>query len=389
MENNYFLMHKNIQVALLSIDDQGYAKLVEKISGNEKHFPVGGQLNSIRFSDWWKNRSIPDNRDGLKRTLEKMNYQTTGQALIDNLALSLTDCYWIKPRGSSLTWEQVSLFLNDFDDQIGESFFNPNRKIKPRKSKYDIGSSSGELKKKWVISPDGKRELIKGNLGNSFQQSLNEVFISKIHAKLNQKFYLPYEIQRMESDGKEILCCISPNFCNEHVEFVSALEIIESKKKKGSYSLFLLFKQGCLELGMSEKDFHEYMDYLILTDFLFTNRDRHLRNIGILRDPDTLELIGFSPIFDNGNSMFYDQSYADLELFDLHHVKVNSFYPTETKMLNCVRNFHIIDLDQIAPDFSIYQSDTKENQIRYPLIEKLFYRKLEMIRRLQNKHHLI
>ena len=102
MENNYFLMHKNIQVALLSIDDQGYAKLVEKISGNEKHFPVGGQLNSIRFSDWWKNRSIPDNRDGLKRTLEKMNYQTTGQALIDNLALSLTDCYWIKKRFTNL-----------------------------------------------------------------------------------------------------------------------------------------------------------------------------------------------------------------------------------------------------------------------------------------------
>ena len=171
---DYFLMHKDIQVALLRIDEQGNAKLVQKIPANEDHFPIGAKLNDYKFADWWKNRYIPDNRDGLKKALQNTNYQTTGNALIDNLALSLTDCYWVKPRGSDLAWKKVSLFSNDFTDRIGESLFNSNTKIKLKKNKYDVGSSSGELKKKWIIDKNGTRQLIKGNLGLSFQQSLNE-----------------------------------------------------------------------------------------------------------------------------------------------------------------------------------------------------------------------
>lgn len=385
MDKFYLLMHKNIEVALLKINEAGNASLVEKIQKNEAHFPLGAKLNDSKFAEWWKNRLIPENRDGLRKALEKLNYESTGQILVDNLALSLNDCYWIKPRGSSLAWENVSLFSNDFIDQIGETSFNPSKKQRIRKNKFDLGSSSGELKKKWVINSDGKRALIKANLGNSFQQSLNEVFISKIHEQIKPKYCLPYELRKMKNIDKDVISCLSLNFCNEHVEFVSALELIDSKKLRGSDSVFLLFKQCCLELGMKEKDFHNFMDYLILTDFLFTNRDRHLRNIGILRDPDSLKLIGFAPIFDNGNSMFYDQTYDDLEKIDLHHIKINSFYNTESKMLKCVQNFNSIDLSKINPDFSIYDKDTKENQIRYPLIKKLFYKKLSMLEALQKK----
>lgn len=385
MENIYFLMHKNISVALLKIDELGNAKLIRIIPENVKHFPIGASLNNSKFAEWWKNRFIPDNRDGIKKALQNTNYQSTGIALVDNLALSLTDCYWIKEQGSDLKWENVSLFSNDFTDTIGESSFHSNKKIKIKKNKFDIASSSGELKKMWAIEKDGTRVLIKGNLGLSFQQSLNEVFISKIHKVLNPKYHLQYELKAIKSDGRNIICCVSPNFCNEHVEFVSALEIIDSKKLKGSDNVFLLFKQGCMELGMSEKKFHDYMDYLILTDYLFTNTDRHLRNIGILRDPDTLKLIDFSPIFDNGNSMFYDKTYADLQSVNLAKIKVNSFYNTEIKMLRCVTNANVLKVDKIEPDFSIYENDGKENQIRYELIKQNFLRKLQLIKSLQQK----
>ena len=381
----YFLMHKDIQVALLEIDEQGSAKLERSIPENEKHFPIGARLNNSKFSDWWKSRYIPDNRDGIKKALENTNYKSTGIALIDNLALSLNDCYWIKPRGSTLSWADVSLYSNNFDDPIGESLFNSNRKVKIKKNKYDVGSSSGELKKKWIIDENGKRLLIKGNIGTSYQQSLNEVFISRIHNDLNPQYCLQYELKEIKSDDKKILCCVSENFCNEHAEFVSASEIISSKKLRGSDSVFLLFKQGCIDLGMSEKEFHKYMDYLIMTDFLFTNIDRHLGNVGILRDPDTLKLIGFAPIFDSGNSMFYNKSYSDLENIDLRKIKTNSFYPSETKMLKCVKDFNSINLNKVKPDFSIYKMDAKEYQIRYELIENKFYAKLEMLKGRQKK----
>ena len=385
MDNYYFLMHKNIQVALLKIDEQGNAKLDYILPDSKDHFPIGAKLNNSKFSEWWKNRYIPDNRDGIQKALQNADYKTTGNALVDNLALSLTDCYWIKPRSSDLSWENVSLFSNDFEDRIGESLFNSNKKVKIKKNKFDIGSSSGELKKKWIIDENGNRLLIKGNIGLSFQQSLNEIFISRIHKKLAPEYYLQYELKTVKSDEKTITCCISPNFCNEHVEFISALEIIDSKKMKGSNNVFSLFKQGCMELGIKEEEFHHYMDYLILTDYLFTNTDRHLRNIGLLRDPNTLKVIGFSPIFDNGNSMFYDKTYSDLLALDLHKIKTNSFYNTEAKMLKLVKDFKVVNIDQIEPDFDIYKNDTEENQIRYELIRKKFFEKLEMIKFLQKK----
>lgn len=386
MNKTYFLMHKNIKVAVLNIDENGYAKLVRKIFENDDHFPIGARMNNIKFSEWWKNRYIPDNRPGIKKALEKNNYKGVGDALIENLALSLTDCYWIKLIDSDLTWEDVNLFSNDFNDRIGESLFEPSKRIKIKKNKYDVGSTSGELKKKWIIDKDGKRMLVKGNIGISYQQSLNEVFISRIHQQLNHEYSLNYDLIKIDSDGKKIVCCISPNFCNDNVEFVSALEIIDSKKIKGSDNVFMLFKNGCIELGMNEIDFHSYMDYLILTDFLFTNVDRHLRNIGILRNPDTLKIIGFSPIFDNGNSMFYDKTIEDLKCLDIRKIKTNSFCSSEQKMLKFVKNYNAIDINKISPDFSIYKNDSIENQTRYEMIEKLFYQKLEFIKDLQNNH---
>lgn len=31
--------------------------------------------------------------------------------MLDNLALSLTDCYWVRPIGSNLHWKDVSMFI--------------------------------------------------------------------------------------------------------------------------------------------------------------------------------------------------------------------------------------------------------------------------------------
>ena len=48
------------------------------------------------------------------------------------------------------------------------------------------------------------------------------------------------------------------------------------------------------------------MDYQIMSDFLLTNTDRHLLNLGVLRDPVSLQFICPAPIFDTGNAMFFN-----------------------------------------------------------------------------------
>lgn len=42
-------------------------------------------------------------------------------------------------------------------------------------------------------------------------------------------------------------------------------------------------------------------------DYLIRNVDRHEKNFGIIRNPDSLETISFAHIFDNGTSLLFSQ----------------------------------------------------------------------------------
>ena len=41
-------------------------------------------------------------------------------------------------------------------------------------------------------------------------------------------------------------------------------------------------------------------------DYLINNTDRHFGNFGFIRNVNTLEFQGVAPIFDNGNSLWFD-----------------------------------------------------------------------------------
>ena len=69
-------------------------------------------MNNMKFHEWWNDRAIPKTRHGAKSALQKLGYASTNSALVNNLALSLSDCYWIQPRGEGLTWKEINLFTN-------------------------------------------------------------------------------------------------------------------------------------------------------------------------------------------------------------------------------------------------------------------------------------
>ncbi|MBQ9359522.1 MAG: hypothetical protein IJT96_00630 [Lachnospiraceae bacterium] len=72
---------------------------------------------------------MPRTRQGASTALKKLGYSSTGSMLVDNLALSLTDCYWIKPRTADITWHDVNLFENHFVDYFGEITINSNADV--------------------------------------------------------------------------------------------------------------------------------------------------------------------------------------------------------------------------------------------------------------------
>ena len=105
---------------------------------------------------------------------------------------------------------------------------------------------------------------------------------------------------------------------------------------------------------------------------------------GIMRNPDTLELLGFAPIFDSGNSMFYNVPYEGLKKVRITELKTHSFIEREIKLLQYVMDRSLVDLEKIKMDFSIYEQDIYEQRVRIPVIKELFQRKMELLDLFQN-----
>ncbi len=381
----YYLMHKDIPVCLMEISDDGALGRVRRNEAAADHFPLGGQMNNMKFHEWWRDRAIPKTRHGAENALQRLGYSSTNSALVNNLALSLSDCYWIRPRGEDLTWKDVNLFTNDFVDTFGELTINQDHIIDLRKeTRFNCATSQGELQKKWCIDKDGRRYMIKGNYGQSYQQSLNEVFATKLHEQQRFVHHTRYSLVHVQADGNiEGIGCMCYDFCSENIECISAWELLQTVKIRQNESYYYPLKKVCLELGIDEEYFTHFLDYQIMTDYLISNTDRHMNNIAVMRNPDTLHLLGFAPIYDSGNSMFYNIPYEKLSYIKMDEIKTHSFVERESRLLQYVRDRSLVDLDKAEMDFSIYELDVVERQIRIPLLKKLYNRKKENLRSFQ------
>ncbi|MBQ9211451.1 MAG: hypothetical protein IJ153_07125 [Clostridia bacterium] len=375
----YYLMHKDIPVCLMEISEDGILSKVRRNEDAAIHFPLGGQMNNMKFYEWWRDRAIPKTRHGAKTALQRLGYTSTNSALVNNLALSLTDCYWIVPREERLTWKEVNLFTNDFVDSFGEITINQDCLIDLRRvTRFNCATSQGELQKKWCIDESGRRYMVKGNYGNSYQQSLNEIFATELHHAQGFDLYTKYSLVKLQVDNNmEGLGCLSYDFCSENIECISAWELLQTVKIKQNESLFYPLKDVCLHLGMTEQHFSDFMDYEIMTDYLLTNTDRHMNNISIVRDPDTLKVLGFAPIYDSGNSMFYNLPLENLSKVKLNEIKTHSFIAREMRLLQYINNRKAVDLNKAASiDFSIYEQDIQEQRSRIPLLKKYYEQKI-------------
>ena len=382
----YFLMHKDIPVALMEISEDGVLGNYRVNEAEKDHIPLGGQMNEMKFHDWWKDRAIPKTRHGAKTALQRLGYATTNSALVDNLALSLSDCYWIRPRDEELSWSEVNLFTNDFIDTFGEITINKDQVIDIRnKTRFSCAASQGELQKKWCISTDGRRYMVKGNYGQSYQQSLNEIFATDLHARQEYSNYTEYMLTKLKVEGDlDGLGCLSYDFCSENVECISAWELLQTTKTKQNESYYYPLKKVCIGLGISEDDFTAFMDYQIMTDYLLSNTDRHMNNISIIRDPDTLKILGFAPIYDSGNSMFYNIPFEQLDSVRIKDIKTYSFIEREVKLLSYVQDRNLVDIERAEMDFEIYEMDLIERRIRIPKLKELYKKKLDNLHLFQN-----
>ena len=353
-EQSYELMHKDDVVASLQLDDLSGAILKVTPGTNLELLPLGGSQGADSLRKWWLRRAVPISQGNIAALLQQEGIPSTQSLLVRNLGLSLSDHYWIKPQKSDLTWKDVSPFSNAFGDlseTASAQFYSPEAALQ------------GDLIKKWVIVDD-TRCLLKGNRGANSQQSLNEVLASMLHEKQGFSNHVRYCPVKFTGSAGEQYDCICEDFASEALEFIPAIDVVDSEKKDNAVSTYEHFIHVCAEHGLSEQEVRGFLEYQVLTDFVLTNTDRHLNNFGILRDSQTLKFVRMAPIFDSGNSMFWDAPRLP-ERSDCTEITVNSFRKTEAELLKLVTDRSRVHMALLPSRNEIAELYAKDDSIAF------------------------
>ena len=116
----YQLMNKDVVVATYEeqkrIDDYRYV-LVDQL---DSYLPYG----FAGIDDWIDGRQIAKHRTSIQKLMRELGLNTRHDFIGMVRCLSLTDTFWMKRADEDLTWDDVSLYRNPFDDVIARIAFD-------------------------------------------------------------------------------------------------------------------------------------------------------------------------------------------------------------------------------------------------------------------------
>lgn len=374
----YTLMRKNEELMMLQIGEDGnIVKLGKK--QNQDLLPLQNRINPKGIIEWWRDRAIPIKQGKIEEMLRNNGIATNGLFLTHNLGLSLTDCYWIKPTNLELSWENVNLFDNDFKENLllGKIRYNDSEV-----TEYQPNSSlQGNLEKTWIID-NGIRKLVKGNHDIYSSESINEVIISGA-IKAQGRNAVTYSL--IHIDGKTYdYGCISELFTSLEKELVSAYAVMTSEMRPNNISRYEHFINVCSRHGLDRDYVREYLEFEILIDFIFSNRDRHLTNISVLRDSDSLNFISMAPIYDSGKSMMVGRDIVPVTDKFVLSQESQGFKENELELLKYVQNRNLINIDKLpSTDYikEMYLKDSQISEERVNFITEMYLKKIDMYER--------
>ena len=335
----YFLMHKDVVCGTL-IYDESTGRIVKYHDYKTGYSPYLGNSDNIKIKKWWEMRSVPASRTAIQDVLKNAGCFNSGSYLAKNLALSMTDAYWIRPETADVSFDDVKL--------SNLSMYHNGKIPYHNATSYDPNASlGGQMDKYWDLSYETP-VLVKESYRYFGQQSVNEVFATRIHELQNTDVpFVRYTASITEDRGILSKCAA---FTSERIEFISAYEVVESQKGRNDVALYDSYINICSEIGIDREEIQRFMDYQTMTDFIISNTDEHLLNFGVLRDSDTMQIIAPAPIFDSGNSMFFledrRQPYTRAGILDR---PITSFYKKEESMLKKVRDRNVVKID-LLPD---------------------------------------
>ena len=147
----YQLMNKDKVVATYEeekrLDDYRYTE-IERLDG---YVPYG----FVDINDWIDGRQIAKHRTSIERLMRELGLTTRHDFISMARCLALTDTFWMKRADEDISWNDVSLYRNPFDDVIARIAFDGTgmygRQNSPTSPEF---ATSGSFAKCWVREGD-------------------------------------------------------------------------------------------------------------------------------------------------------------------------------------------------------------------------------------------
>lgn len=277
----YQLMNKDKVVATYEeekrLDDYRYTE-IERLDG---YVPYG----FVDINDWIDGRQIAKHRTSIERLMRELGLTTRHDFISMARCLALTDTFWMKRADEDISWNDVSLYRNPFDDVIARIAFDGTgmygRQNSPTSPEF---ATSGSFAKCWVREGDQVSLLKRGSEGyaNAGFEPYSEVLAAEVLQAASID-HVPYTIENFH--GKLASKC--PLFTSEKVGFVSAHRFFDGPFDVEDVLAFCDAHGG-------DESFRE----MIVMDAVMANVDRHAGNYGFLVDNETGEILRMAPLFD-------------------------------------------------------------------------------------------
>lgn len=376
-ETEFTLMNRTHEIvaAVYNSSEKRFTAIGKDI--NAARAPIGlmeGPLIPLEsFNAWWRGRGIPETRHNLASLLEQAGVALPQELLQRNLGLSLSDQYWIKPEGSSLTWEEINFFTNDFERvSLATERFATDGKCAAAKPD---NTSDGNLEKTWTCR-NGVRVLLKSGTRYG-QEPYNEAAATALHRRLlAPESFVTYTV---EGEGAQAHSCCE-NFLSDQEEYVPAIYVMKHLEHHPSSNDHEHYLACCESLGAAGAK--QALDRMIVCDDIIANHDRHFRNFGLIRNVETLECRP-APIFDSGSSLWCDTPTSQLASGERSFTS-RQFYASPAKQMLLVDDMGWLDIDALDGFVDETMGILSANDAlsaRLPFIRSALARRLErMIR---------
>ena len=278
--------------------------------------PINMQPTIKGLKNWLLQRKIPNNRAFVENLLDAISDTENPYRYLDvTYGLSLNDTYWVKPTHSTISWSDVNLYDNPFSEIVaGIAFTGEDSHIQGIVTTPEY-TTNGMLRKCWHREND-VIYLYKGSIpryANGGLEALNEVYASQIAAAMGLA-HVEYKLTTFHDQ----LVSACPLFTSEQVGYMPISGLLKETISRDELILYNTQQDLASLYGIIP-----FSDMMIF-DALIHNTDRHLNNFGVLIDNESNRILGPAPLFDHGNSLFYNVT--EDEYSDLDAVKDISFW---------------------------------------------------------------